>query len=125
MKSPMLYETTINLVAEGTEIQGHVTFDHISKVHGILTGEIDAKMGSTLILSTTALVEGNITADSLIIDGYVQGNIIATTRVFISKTGRVIGNIQTPSLILEFGAYFEGRCTMENQDTQQPSRMKG
>jgi cytoskeletal protein CcmA (bactofilin family) len=46
------------------------------------------------------------------IDGYVKGNISTKTRVVISKTGRVIGNIDTPSLILEFGAYFEGVCKM-------------
>ena len=107
------HETSVNMVAEGTRIEGQITFDHVSRVYGVLIGEVRAKNGSTLVLSETAVVEGNIDADTLMIDGYVHGNISAKTRVVISRTGRVIGNIKSPSLSLEFGGYFEGRCTME------------
>jgi cytoskeletal protein CcmA (bactofilin family) len=110
-----LHETHINIVAEGTRIEGQVVFDHVSRVHGVLVGEVRAKAGSTLIISETAVVEGNIEADTLMIDGYVHGDVIAKTRVIVSRTGRVVGNIKTPSLTLEFGGYFEGRCAMETQ----------
>jgi cytoskeletal protein CcmA (bactofilin family) len=107
-------ETQVNMVAEGTRIEGQVVFDHVSRVNGVLIGEVRAKAGSTLILSETAVVEGNIDADILMIDGYVHGDVAAKTRVVVSRTGRVVGNIKTPSLTVEFGAYFEGRCVMEN-----------
>jgi cytoskeletal protein CcmA (bactofilin family) len=109
-----LHETAINMISEGTRIEGQVVFDHVSRIHGILVGEVRAKEGSTLILSQTAVVEGNIEADTLIIDGYIHGDVFAKTRVLISRTGRIVGNIKTRSLVLEFGAYFEGRCTMES-----------
>jgi len=105
-------ETKINMVSEGSRIEGQVVFDHISRIHGILVGQVKGKEGSTLILSETGVVEGNIEADTLMIDGYIHGDILAKTRVLISRTGRVIGNIKTPSLIVEFGAYFEGQCNM-------------
>jgi len=114
-----LNESAINIIAEGTKIEGKMTFDHISRVYGILLGEVSAKVGSTLVLSEAAVVEGNIDADVLMIDGYVRGDVIAKTRVIISRTGRVIGNIKTPSLILEFGAHFEGRCSMEKEKAKQ------
>lgn len=113
MSSPN--ETKMNMIAEGTRLEGQVTFDHISRVHGVLVGEVRAKEGSTLILSETSIVEGNIEADTLMIDGYVHGDISVKTRVIISRTGRVVGNIKTPSITLEFGAYFEGRCAMQSQ----------
>ena len=107
-----LQESGINIVAEGTRIEGKVVFDQISRVYGVLVGEVRAKDGSTLILSESAVVEGNIEADVLIVDGFVHGDIAAKTRVVISRTGRVVGNVKTASLSLEFGAYFEGRCVM-------------
>lgn len=110
-----IHETSLNMLAPGTRIEGKILFDEVSRVHGILMGEIYAKDGSTLILSETAVVEGNIVADTLMIDGYVQGDVIAKTRVVISRTGRVVGNIKTHLLIIEFGAYFEGRCHMDGQ----------
>lgn len=111
-----IQETEVNIVAEGTKIEGRVLFDRISRVNGILVGEVNAKEGSTLILSETAMVEGSIDADILIVDGYVSGDICAKTKVVISKTGRVIGNIKTFSLTVEFGAFFEGRCAMPRAD---------
>lgn len=123
MNTSTLHETTMNMVAEGTRIEGQVTFDHISRVHGVLVGEVRAKEGSTLILSETAVVEGNIEADILMIDGYVHGDVSAKTRIVISRTGRVVGNIKTPSLTLEFGAFFEGRCAMEGQSSGMASTL--
>jgi cytoskeletal protein CcmA (bactofilin family) len=108
-----LNETSTNIVAEGTRIEGKAVFDHVTRFHGTLIGEAHAREGSTLVLAESSSVEGNVFADTLMIDGFVQGNVSARTRVVVSATGRVIGNIQTPSLKLEFGAYFEGSCNME------------
>ena len=105
-------EGQINLVAEGTRFEGKVNFDQTSRVQGIIHGEIHAQPGSTLILGETSLVEGKITADTLLIEGFVKAEIRAQTRVVITRTGRVIGNISTPSLKIEFGAHFEGQCEM-------------
>jgi cytoskeletal protein CcmA (bactofilin family) len=112
-----IHETTINLIAEGTRVEGKVTFDHITRVNGTLAGDVHAKDGSSLILSETAVVEGNIRADVVMVDGFVQGDIDAKTKVIVSRTGRVVGNITTPTLVLEFGAYFEGRCFMDGRIT--------
>lgn len=108
-------ESQINIISEGTRIEGEIQFDHVTRVHGVLSGQVKSSLGSTLILSETAVVEGTIDADTLMIDGYVQGKIEAKTKVVVSRTGRVIGTIKTPCLHLEFGAYFEGQCAMESQ----------
>ena len=110
--SQPLNEASINLIAESTRIEGKVTFDQISRFHGTLVGEAHACDGSTLILCESSVIEGDIHADTLMVDGYVQGNIHAKTRVIVSGSGRVIGNIETPSLKLEHGSHFEGCCTM-------------
>jgi len=110
--TPTVKETAINVIAEGTRVEGKIVFTHISRVHGVLVGNVLAQDGSTLILGETSVVEGNILADTLLIDGYVHGDVAAKSKVTISRTGRVIGNIQTRSLELEFGAYFEGKCSM-------------
>src|SRR5690606_28692184 len=53
-------ESAINIIAEGTRLEGTVTFDQVARVHGTLSGEVRANPGSTLILAETAVVEGNI-----------------------------------------------------------------
>jgi cytoskeletal protein CcmA (bactofilin family) len=58
------------------------------------------------------VVDGKITADSLIIDGFVKGEIQATQKVWITPRARVLGSIQTPSLKVDPGAIFEARVKM-------------
>lgn len=106
-------ETRSNIVAETTEIEGKVVFQNTTRFHGKIRGEVHCGEGSTLLLAETAFIVGDIFADELWIDGYVQGNISAKTRVVISGKGRVIGSVETPTLKVEFGAYFEGVTRME------------
>jgi len=106
-------ESTLSIIAEGTRVEGKITLEKVTRVHGTLVGEVHAVPGSTLILGETSVVEGNIHADTLMVDGFVRGDIVAKSKVVISGTGRVVGNIKTPSLTVDFGAYFEGKCAME------------
>jgi cytoskeletal protein CcmA (bactofilin family) len=106
-------EAEVNLVAEGTRLEGKLRFDQVTRVHGTLVGEVHAQEGSTLILGETSVTEGVIHADTLWVDGFVRGDIVARKRVVISRTGRVIGDIRAPSLEVQFGSYFEGKCTMD------------
>jgi len=46
------------------------------------------------------------------IQGTVNGDIIASQRLEIGRAGKVNGNIQTPCLVIEQGAMFEGSCKM-------------
>lgn len=107
-------ESSINIIAEGTRLEGKVELKQISRVYGEVIGQLVSPSGGKLILGETSVVEGTIEAEELLIDGFVRGDIRATRRVTISRTGRVIGKIETPSLQLEPGAYFEGQCRMEN-----------
>jgi cytoskeletal protein CcmA (bactofilin family) len=108
-----IHETAINLLSEGTRIEGKLTVDQVARLHGTLVGDVESTPGSTLILGETGVIEGNVSADQVMVDGYVKGDIRASQKVVISGTGRVIGDVRTPSLQIEFGAHFEGRCLME------------
>ena len=107
-------EQAVTWIAPEIRIEGKIYFDQVARVHGQIRGQIEAAPGSTLILTETAYVEGDIQADTLFIDGFVRGDIVARTKVVISGTGRVLGNIESPSVSIDFGAHFEGQCKMES-----------
>ena len=107
---PTIVETEITLISENSRIEGRVLVERTVRIHGTVIGELDAAQGSQVILAETGVIEGNVRADQLWIDGFVRGDISATTRVVISSTGRLIGNVVTPSLHVDFGAFFEGQC---------------
>ncbi len=110
MSRNQVNEAAVTLIAEGVRLEGHLTFSNVTRVQGVLKGEIEATEGSMLIFGETSLVEGTVRADTLIIDGYVEGRISARKKVVISRTGRVVGDIYAPSVRMEFGAYFDGKC---------------
>ncbi len=114
-------ETQLNLIAEDSCLEGSFFFENLTRIHGRLKGKVQAKTGSILILSDTGMIEGDLVVDTLLIDGFIRGNIQAETRVILSSSGRVVGNIQTPALKMAPGAYFEGQCFMPKSHASQSS----
>ena len=110
-------ESSTNIIAEGTRIEGTTTFDNVTRVHGTLVGEVRGKPGSTIVLAESSVTEGTVHGDTILVDGFVRGDISAEKKLTISGTGRVIGNIRAPSVVIEFGAHFEGRSIMEASDS--------
>lgn len=106
-----IVEADVTILGESTVLEGKVILDQVTRVHGTMRGEVLAGPGSTVILTESAIVEGKMKVDTLWIDGFVQGEIEAKSKVAISRTGRVIGKISSPSISIDFGAYFDGTCS--------------
>ena len=101
-------------VGSGTVVSGDAEFKGMLRIDGHLTGRVRSEKGS-LIVSAGGVVEANIEVASAKISGTVKGDIIATGRVEFGRSARVYGNIQTPALVIEDGAIFEGSCRMQTQ----------
>jgi cytoskeletal protein CcmA (bactofilin family) len=63
-----------------------------------------------LMMGETAELQGNIFVAVAIINGLVRGDIRASERVELGSQARVIGDIETPALAIQPGAFFEGQC---------------
>ncbi len=81
------------------------------RIDGHFKGEIRTE--STLIIGEAAKVEANVDVGSIIINGEVNGDVVAKHSVSIEKPGIVRGTITTPELMIEKGVIFEGTCKME------------
>lgn len=49
------------------------------------------------------------------VGGLVEGNVYATKQVTLLKTAKLLGDIITPSLVVEEGVIFDGNCII-NKD---------
>ena len=67
-------------------------------------------------------VDANIEVAVAVIHGTINGDIIATQRLELGRAAKVNGNIQTPSLIIEQGAVFEGTCKMVQMATDKAKK---
>jgi len=103
--------TLTGFVGNGTTLTGEANFKGMLRVDGTLSGRVSSDDG-TLIVSTNGRVEANVEVAVAQIFGTVNGDITASKRIEMGRVAKVTGNIQTPALVIENGAVFEGSCRM-------------
>jgi cytoskeletal protein CcmA (bactofilin family) len=106
--------TLSGFVGSGTSVTGEATFKAMLRIDGHLSGRITSHTG-TLVVGAGGQVDANIEVAVASIQGIVNGDIIGGQRVELGRAAKVNGNIQTPSLVIEQGAIFEGSCKMVQQ----------
>ncbi len=97
------------------EFSGEVSFRDMIRVNGHIAGTVYSKTG-TLIVDISATVNANVDVAVAVVNGVVNGDIIARQRVEIGPTAKIYGNIWTRSIEIKNGAIFEGLCTMISEE---------
>ncbi len=115
------------LLRQGTEYEGKILHPGGLRVEGRFKGEIVLK--ETLLVEPTGAVSGKISAETVVCRGTIEGDIQTLNRVLICQGGKVRGDIFTPSIHVEEGALFDGRCTMPRQPqevllSEKPEQLK-
>lgn len=93
-----------------TAIDGFIQVPDTLRIDGKVKGKIDA--GREVVIAATADVDAEIEAEVVTITGKAAGIIRARERVEIFQTARVTSDVVTPSLRIDDGAVFQGRCEM-------------
>jgi cytoskeletal protein CcmA (bactofilin family) len=94
----------------GSSFKGELEFEDTMRIDGRFNGKIRSK--NELIVGESAHIDGEIHVGRVAISGTVVGKIIADQRVEIHRNGKVYSDIETPTLIIEEGALFQGNCVM-------------
>lgn len=98
------------ILDQGTTFEGKLTFEGIVQIGGTFKGEIFTK--DTLVINSGSRVLAEIEAETIIINGYVEGNIFARKKVIMNPPAIFKGTVTTPSLTIEEGVVFEGASHM-------------
>jgi cytoskeletal protein CcmA (bactofilin family) len=98
----------------GSSIKGEVRFEDTFRVEGKLTGK--AISSGDLVVGENGNVEGEIEVGRAFIAGTVSGSIKASERIEVTSGARVFADLETPALVVENGAVFQGRCTMSLEE---------
>ena len=104
-------------LGQGTELNGELTFARGLRVDGVVKGKVRSE--ALLEIGPAGKVEAEIEVRKILVRGEFRGAIHASDRVEILKDGKVYGDIFCPCLIIEAGAFFEGRCNMLDQKKAQ------
>jgi cytoskeletal protein CcmA (bactofilin family) len=94
----------------GSHIQGELRFDDTFRIDGRLTGKVVSE--GDLVVGVGGEIEGEVRVGRVFVSGTVRGRIQASRRLEIAANGRVYADLETPSLVVEDGAFLEGTCSM-------------
>jgi len=100
------------LLGKGSEFEGKLTFEGTVRIDGRFSGEIFSE--ETLVVGEGAKIKAEVSVGSLVLYGEIIGNVKALQHAELHAPARLIGNLTTPSLMVESGVILEGTCKMEN-----------
>jgi cytoskeletal protein CcmA (bactofilin family) len=76
-------------------------------IDGQVEGAIDLT-GHNLTVGAKGRVKANVVARNIFVEGNLEGNVQASEKVEIRKTGSLRGDLTTAGVTIEDGAYFKG-----------------
>jgi len=100
-----------SLIAEGSQIEGNITFTDGLRVDGCVVGNIRAgeQVSSILVISEIATITGEIVADHIIVNGAVKGPIHARKMLELQPKARIEGDVEYAALEMHQGALITGQ----------------
>lgn len=109
------------VIAEGSELEGKLTFSGTATVNGKVRGEIVST--GCLIVGEKAVVNASIRAGVVHIAGEVVGDVTAAERLELHARCRVYGDVESPIVVIEEGALLEGQCRMDKKAGETPDNV--
>ena len=103
-------------MGEDTVFNGLLNFEGTVRIDGKFEGKVMTE--DTLIIGETGHLMAEITAGTVICMGRVEGTIVASKKVEIHATSKVLGNIKSPAIDIELGGILDGNCDMTGKETK-------
>src|SRR5947209_2566148 len=110
-------EEITGFLDQGTAVTGELQFSGTLRIDGNFHGSIVTS--DILVVGEHAVIHADIKAGEMEIHGRVFGNIEGKRRIEIYPTGRVQGDIQSPVLVMNAGASFDGRSRMVTESVDE------
>lgn len=133
--SPRATSTAANTISQANEpgpsavvgskitFKGELSGDEDLLIQGYVEGTITLK-GNQLTIGRLGKVKANISAKSIIVDGHVEGDMVAEEHIAINAQSLVKGNISAERVTLEDGAKFRGSIDMDLDEKPSASSYK-
>ncbi len=98
-------------LSSDTNVKGTIKFDEAMTIDGNFEGELITENGH-IIVGKTGTVKAKFKVRSAVVEGRVDGEIIASEKVELKHKSHVIGDLQTKTLVVEEGVVLVGKCNV-------------
>ena len=101
-------------IGKSVVIKGELSGSEDLYVDGQVEGSIALK-GNSLTVGPHGQIKASVEAKGIIVQGKLEGNMLATDRVELSKTAVVTGDISTQRISIDEGAYLKGKVDIQGK----------
>ena len=107
-----------SLIALGSRIEGNLRFTEGLRIDGEVVGNTAAstEQPSILVISEAAVVEGEVRADHVIINGTVRGPVHARELLELQPSARIEGDVYYKAIEMHQGAMIAGQLKPLDSD---------
>jgi cytoskeletal protein CcmA (bactofilin family) len=104
------------LIGKSAAVQGDVEFSGGLHIDGRVTGSVRTSNGASGALSVSehGVIEGSVEAQQVVVNGRVNGDIMASERVVLGAKARVQGNVHYGVIEMALGAEITGKLVPRN-----------
>ena len=115
-----------SLIGAGTVVNGNVTFTGGLRIDGQVHGNVVAANGepSALVISEQAKVDGEIQVSHMVINGTVNGPVVANDYLELQPKARIFGDVTYKTLEMHVGATILGRLNHAEPGTASVVELK-
>lgn len=107
--------TIDSLIGATTNIEGDVYFKGGLRIDGHVKGNVIAEAGSTsiLVISEQAVIDGEVRAGHVVVNGVINGPVISTELIELQSKARISGDVHYKALEMMNGALVSGKLAHE------------
>ena len=115
--------TLLTVVGALARMEGKFEIADSIQIECEVGGELN--VGGKLVIGQKGVVTADVRTVDAIIMGQYEGNMVAPGNVEIAATGRVSGNIETDSLVISKGGFFNGNVIKIKDREKESESQKG
>lgn len=109
----------ISVISMECYFQGTLNVQGSLRIDGKLNGSVDN--ARHVVVGEQGVVEGDITAKSIVISGTVKGNLCAE-HIDVLNTSKITGDIKSKTIIMESGSTVKGSIDVENTNKKEEDK---
>lgn len=99
-----------SLIAQGTHVQGDISFTDGLRIDGEVVGDVRSSVEpSILVVSESGRVQGALHASHVIVNGLVEGPVHAGELLEVQPKARIMGDVHYKALEMHQGAVISGQ----------------
>ncbi len=110
----------LRVMGDAAKLEGKFDIADSIQIECEVGGQL--KVGGKLVIGESGSVHADVQTVDAIIHGQYEGNMVATGSVEVTATGRVHGNIETNSLVISKGGFFNGNVVKSKESQAEAAK---